>query len=77
MDERGSAVSVIDHHEQDRAFLAWVRNPETLAADLRASWACHDADENPVTLPWRLRAIERELARRNESILPVPAYVLR
>lgn len=62
-------------HDLDRDFLAWVRNPDTLDADLRAQH--YELALSAYCPLWRLVAIERELKRRGKDLLPAPVHVLQ
>ena len=58
----------LELNEKDREFIAWVRNPDTLSADLRAKW--HELlDIAWLPDAWKCHAIERELQRRGESLI--------
>lgn len=56
-----------DHHEKDRAFLAWAKAEATLPADLRAKWY-ELCDIGFTRDAWKLRVIERELVARGEEL---------
>ncbi len=58
-------MSAPNARDQDRAFLQWLRNPDTLPADLRAKW--HELAAVHM-VHWQMVAIERELTRRGERL---------